>query len=62
MEFLSKSDSCITIDLANPYRYKIIEKTYLEAKGLITEAIKVMESIGEKDLSDIAKSMIEREF
>ena len=43
-------------------RYKIIEKTYLEAKGLITEAIKVMESIGEKDLSDIAKSMIEREF
>ena len=43
-------------------KYTIIEKSYSEAKELIVEAVKLMESLGEKDLSDIAKSMIEREF
>ena len=42
--------------------HKIIEKSYAEAKVLILEAIALMESLGEKDLSNIAKSMIEREF
>jgi octaprenyl-diphosphate synthase len=43
-------------------KYKIIEKSYAEAKELIVEAIYLMESLGEKDLSNIAKEMIEREF
>ncbi len=43
-------------------RHQIIEKAYGEAKVLIAEAIELMESLGEKDLSDIAKAMIEREF
>jgi len=43
-------------------KYKIIEKSYAEAKELIVEAIVLMESLGEKDLSNIAKEMIEREF
>jgi octaprenyl-diphosphate synthase len=43
-------------------KYNIIEKAYAEAKVLIIEAIELMESLGEKDLSDIAKAMIEREF
>ena len=43
-------------------RYKIIEKSYAEAKELVIEAIESMERLGEKDLSNIAKSMIEREF
>ncbi|SFV52086.1 Octaprenyl diphosphate synthase / Dimethylallyltransferase / (2E,6E)-farnesyl diphosphate synthase / Geranylgeranyl pyrophosphate synthetase [hydrothermal vent metagenome] len=42
--------------------YNIIEKSYAEAKKLIVEAITLMESLGEKDLSNIAKAMIEREF
>jgi octaprenyl-diphosphate synthase len=42
--------------------YNIIKKSYLEAKKLVEEAIELMESLGEKDLSDIAKAMIEREF
>ena len=42
--------------------HKIIEKSYEEAKVLILEAIHLMESLGEKDLSNIAKAMIEREF
>jgi octaprenyl-diphosphate synthase len=42
--------------------HKIVEKSYEEAKVLIVEAITLMESLGEKDLSNIAKSMIEREF
>ncbi len=42
--------------------HNIIEKSYLEAKKLIIEAIELMESLGEKDLSNIAKPMIEREF
>jgi len=42
--------------------YHIIEKSYAEAKVLIVEAITLMESLGEKDLSNIAKAMIEREF
>jgi len=41
---------------------KVIEKAYAEAKELIVEAISLMESLGEKDLSNIAKEMIEREF
>lgn len=43
-------------------KHGIIEKSYLEAKVLIDEAIELMESLGEKDLSNIAKSMIERSF
>jgi len=43
-------------------KYQIIERAYGEAKALITEAIELMESRGEKDLSNIAKAMIEREF
>jgi len=42
--------------------HKIIEKSYAEAKVLINEAIALMESLGEKDLSHIAKAMIERGF
>ncbi len=43
-------------------KYNIIEKASLEAKELIGEAIVSMERLGEHDLSNIAKSMIEREF
>ena len=43
-------------------KHNIIEKSYLEAKILIEEAIKLMESLGENDLSNIAKAMIERKF
>jgi octaprenyl-diphosphate synthase len=42
--------------------YNVIEIAYQEAKELIDEAIELMESLGEKDLSNIAKAMIEREF
>jgi len=42
--------------------HKIIEQSYEEAKTLIVEAITLMESLGEQDLSNIAKSMIERAF
>ena len=40
----------------------IIEKSYREAKALVDEAIELMDSLGENDLSNIAKAMIEREF
>jgi len=43
-------------------KHGVIEKAYAEAKVLIDEAIELMESLGEKDLSNIAKSMIERSF
>jgi octaprenyl-diphosphate synthase len=43
-------------------KHKIIEKSYLEAKTLIDEAISLMDSHGEAALSGIAKEMIEREF
>ncbi len=43
-------------------KHHIIEKAYLEAKELIHEVINLMESLGESDLSNIAKEMIEREF
>ena len=43
-------------------KHKIIEKAYAEAQILIEEAIALMESLGEKDLSNIAKAMIERAF
>ncbi len=43
-------------------KHTIIEKSYSEAKFLIDEAIELMESLGEKDLSNIAKAMIERAF
>jgi len=36
-------------------RYKIVEKSYAEARELILEAISSMESLGEQDLSNIAK-------
>ena len=43
-------------------KHNIIEKSYLQARELIEEAIVSMERLGEHDLSNIAKSMIEREF
>jgi octaprenyl-diphosphate synthase len=43
-------------------KHGILEKSYAEAKVLIDEAIELMESLGEKDLSNIAKAMIERNF
>ncbi|HHD82326.1 MAG TPA: polyprenyl synthetase family protein [Campylobacterales bacterium] len=43
-------------------KYGVLEKAYVEAKVLIDEAIELMESLGEKDLSNIAKAMIERTF
>ena len=43
-------------------RHKVIEKAYGEAKELVDEAIELMESLGESDLSNIAKAMIERAF
>lgn len=43
-------------------KHKIIEQSYAEAKVLIEEAIDLMESLGEHDLSNIAKAMIERKF
>ena len=43
-------------------KHHIIEKAYHEAKVLIEDAIELMESLGEHDLSNIAKSMIERKF
>ena len=43
-------------------KYNIIEKAYSEAKELVDKAIELMDSLGEKDLSNIAKAMIEREF
>ena len=43
-------------------KHKIIEKSYDEAKLLIVEAIELMDSLGENDLSNIAKAMIERNF
>lgn len=57
---LSKNDAeWIKMKMAE---HKIVEKSYTEAKVLINEAIALMESLGEKDLSNIAKAMIEREF
>ncbi|HIM94056.1 MAG TPA: polyprenyl synthetase family protein [Campylobacterales bacterium] len=43
-------------------KYNIIEKSSLQAKELIGEAVASMERLGEHDLSNIAKAMIEREF
>jgi len=43
-------------------KHKIIDKSYAEAKKLIDEAIELMDSLGEEDLSNIAKAMIERRF
>ena len=40
----------------------VIQKSYLEAKGLIEEAIKLMDEQGESELRSIAMAMIEREF
>ena len=48
--------------LENMKKYKIIEKSYLEAKLLIDEAIELMNSCNEDALSSIAKDMIERSF
>jgi len=42
--------------------HKIIEKSYLEAKALIDEAITLMDVQGETALTSIAKEMIERDF
>ena len=43
-------------------KHKTIEKSYAEATLLIEEAIALMESLGEHDLTNIAKAMIERKF
>ncbi len=43
-------------------KHRIVEKAYIEAKVLVEEAIELMESLGEKDLSGIARAMIERSF
>jgi len=43
-------------------KYQIIEKSYMEAKLLIDEAITLMEAEGEQALTSIAKEMIERDF
>jgi len=43
-------------------KFKIIEKSYTQAKVLVEEAISLMSAKGENDLTDIAKAMIEREF
>lgn len=42
--------------------HHIIEKSYLEAKTLIEEAIGLMSAQGEASLAGIAQEMIEREF
>ncbi len=42
--------------------HQIIQKSYLEAKALIDEAITLMNAQGEEALSGIAKEMIERDF
>lgn len=42
--------------------HQIIEKSYLEAKMLIEEAIELMSVQGEESLAGIAREMIEREF
>ncbi|MBD3791239.1 MAG: polyprenyl synthetase family protein [Campylobacterales bacterium] len=42
--------------------HQIIEKSYLEAKILIEEAIALMSAQGEASLAGIAREMIEREF
>jgi octaprenyl-diphosphate synthase len=41
---------------------QIIKRAYTEAKSLVQKAIELMDSVGEEDLGDIAKAMIEREF
>ncbi len=41
---------------------RVVERAYAEAKALVEEAIKLMDSVGEEGLSDIARAMIEREF
>lgn len=42
--------------------HQVIQKSYAEAKVLITEAIELMNSKGEEALSNIAMQMIERDF
>ena len=42
--------------------HNIIKKSYCEARVLVEEAIKLMRIKGEKDLTQIALSMIERDF
>jgi len=42
--------------------HQIIEKSYLEAKALIEEAIALVSAQGEDSLAGIAQEMIEREF
>ncbi len=42
--------------------HQVIEKSYLEAKALIDEAIALMDTQGETALTSIAKEMIERDF
>jgi octaprenyl-diphosphate synthase len=40
----------------------VIQKSYSQAKGLIEEAIRLMDAKGESALSSIAMAMIERDF
>jgi len=43
-------------------KHEIIQKSFLEARKLVEEAISLMDKEGEAALSSIAMSMIEREF
>ena len=43
-------------------KHQIIEKSFLEAKELVKEAIELMDHHGEEALSGIAMQMIDREF
>ena len=48
--------------LSKMKEHHIVEKSYLEAKALIDEAIDLMDAHGETSLSGIAREMIERDF
>ena len=47
---------------AKMQEHGVIEKSYMEAKVLVEEAISLMNTLGEDALSSIAMAMIERDF
>jgi len=47
---------------AKMQEHKVIQKSYLEARELVEEAIELMNECGEEALSTIAMQMIERDF
>ena len=57
---LSKSEE--TWIKAKMQEHGVIEKSYMEAKVLVEEAISLMNALGEDALSSIAMAMIERDF